>query len=173
MKTSTKLILLFSVSLLFACAQQGEPQETTEQTATRLQQERDSALQKVEQANAMINALLREGKYEEAGQYFAPDVIQLISGQPPISGRSEWIQRQREAAELGEWNLDLEVLDFEYMGDWAVERGRGIQSLQAFEGSPVPSMQMTGDYMVLWKRSPEGWKIQYDYVVIQAPPMAP
>jgi ketosteroid isomerase-like protein len=173
MKAKIVPIALITLGLITGCGQKEEPRESPEEVAMRIGQERDSALQAVEKANSMINQLIREGKFEEAGLFFTSDVIQIISGQPPIEGRSEWIQRQREAAELGEWNLDLEVLNFEYMGDWAMERGRGIQSLEAAEGGPLPSMEMTGDYMVLWKRTPDGWKIQYDYVVIKAPEMAP
>lgn len=79
------------------------------------------------------------------------------------------MEAQRQAAAMGEWNLDLEVLDFACLGDAAVERGRGIQSFIANENSPIPSMEMTGEYMVYWVRSGDGWQIQYDYVVLQNP----
>jgi len=153
--------------LVISCSGKNEPSE--EEKAVHAEREQKEALAAIEEANKMINILVREGKFEEAGKYFAPDVVQMISGQPPVHSRDAWVQAQRDAAELGDWNLELEVLDFQYMGDQAVERGRGIQSFTANEDSPVPSMELIGDYLVLWKKTPEGWKIQYDYVVV-APP---
>ena len=165
MKRSIGTLLL--AFLVFSCAGNEEPSEEAKTVHT--ERERKEALAAVEEANEMINILVREGKFEEAGKYFAPDVVQMISGQPPVQGRDAWVQAQRDAWELGAWNLELEVLDFEYMGDQAVERGRGVQSFTANEDSPIPSMELVGDYLVFWKKTPEGWQIQYDYVVV-APP---
>lgn len=153
--------------LVISCSGKNGPSE--EEKAVHAERELKEALAAIEEANKMINILVREGKFEEAGKYFAPDVVQMISGQPPVKGRDAWVQAQRDAAELGDWNLDLEVLDFQYLGDQAVERGRGIQSFTANEDSPVPSMELIGDYLVLWEKTPEGWQIKYDYVVV-APP---
>ena len=156
--------------LLTACG--GEQKQVSEEDlAAQAEKESAMALEAIEKANAAIPALVSEGKYEEAGKYFATDVVQMISGQPPIYGRDAWIAAQQEAAKIGDWSLELEVLNFEYLGDRAVERGRGVQTFTANENSPMPSMQMTGDYLVMWKKTPEGWQIQYDYVVI-APPEA-
>lgn len=168
-----KKVIYFTLITLFlaACGEQ-QKQVSEEEQATQAEKESSLALQAIEDANATIPALVREGKYEEAGKYFAPDVVQMISGQPPIYSREAWITAQREAAKIGDWNLELEVLNFEYLGDRAVERGRGIQTFTANEDSPIPSMQLTGDYLVMWKKTEEGWQIQYDYVVI-APPAAP
>ena len=159
------LILSFW-ALLAACNQNqaGEPDPAAVAGEKELQ--RTAALAEIEAANSAINALNREGRFEEAGAYFAPDVVQFISGQPKIESREAWIAAQRQAAEMGDWNLELEVLNFEYFGDYAVERGRGVQTFVANESSPIPSMQMVGNYMVLWKKTPDGWQIQYDYVVL-------
>ena len=165
MKRSIGILLL--MFLVISCSGKNEPSE--EEKAVHAERERKEALAAIEEANRMINILAREGKFEEAGKYFAPDVVQMISGQPPVQGRDAWVQAQRDAAELGDWNLELEVLDFEYMGDQAVERGRGVQSFTANEDSPIPSMELIGDYLVLWEKTPEGWQIQYDYVVVSPP----
>ena len=167
MKRSIGILLL--TFLVVSCSGKNEP--SGEETAVHAERERKEALAAIEEANKMINILVREGKFEEAGEYFAPDAVQMISGQPPVQGRDAWVQAQRDAWELGEWNLDLEVLDFEYLGDQAVERGRGVQSFIANEDSPIPSMELIGDYLVFWKKTAEGWKIQYDYVVVAPPEM--
>ncbi len=159
--------ILFLTFLMVSCSGKNEP--SAEEKAIHAERERAEALAAIEEANKMINILIREGKFEEAGKYFAPDAVQMISGQAPVEGRDAWVQAQREAAELGEWNLELEILDFQYMGDQAVERGRGIQSFTANEDSPIPSMELIGDYLVFWKKTSEGWQVQYDYVVV-APP---
>ena len=93
----------------------------------------------------------------------------MVTGQPPVYGREAWIGAQQQMATMGEWRLELEVLDFEYLGDRAVERGRGVQTFTANEQSPMPSMQMVGDYLVMWTRTDTGWQIQWDYVVVQPP----
>lgn len=162
MKKSIGILLLTLLAL--SCSGKTEP--SAEEKAIHAEREYKEALAAIEEANEMINILVREGKFEEAGKYFAPDVVQMISGQPPIQGRDAWIQAQREAAALGDWNLELEVLDFQYLGDQAVERGRGIQSFTANEDSPIPSMELIGDYLVFWKKTADGWQVQYDYVVV-------
>lgn len=167
MKKSIGILLL--TFLAVSCSGNSEP--SAEEKAIHAEREYKEALAAIEAANKMIPVLVREGKFKEAGKYFAPDVVQMISGQPPIQGRDAWIQAQREAAALGDWNLELEVLDFQYLGDQAVERGRGIQRFTANEDSPIPSMTLIGDYLVFWKKTPDGWQIQYDYVVVAPPEM--
>ena len=141
-----------------------------EEMAIRAERERKDAMTAIEEANKLVPLLINEGKFEEAGKFFATDVVQIISGQEPIRGRKAWVEAQKEAAELGDWNLEIETLDFQFLGDHAVERGRGVQTFTANEDSPSPSMQLTGDYLVFWKKNPEGWQILYDYVVISPPP---
>ena len=165
----TPLFVLMAALLLLSCKPEPDTAPDGEVLAAQLEADRTEALAAVEKANTEINRLVRAGEFEAAGAYFAEDVIQMISGQPPIMGREAWVEAQRQAAAMGEWNLDLEVLDFEYLGDAAVERGRGIQSFIANENSPIPSMEMTGEYMVYWVRSGDDWQIQYDYVVLQQP----
>ncbi len=165
MKKITGILLLGL--LLFSC---GEKMSEEEEKIRSERAEKD-ARAAIEEANRLVTLYLREGRFKEAGEYFAPDVVQMISGQAPIRGREAWIQAQKDAAEMGDWSLELEILDFQYMGDHAVERGRGVQTFTANEDSPIPSMQMVGDYLVFWKQYPEGWKIQYDYVVLAPPEM--
>ncbi len=123
----------------------------------------------IEKANKEINEFIKAGKYEEAGKYFAPNVIQLVAGQPPITSRAAWIETQKAGAAIGDWDLQLEILDLEVCGDIAVERGLGIQTFVANEHSPIPSMKINGDYMVLWKEVNGKWMIHWDYVVLQMP----
>lgn len=123
----------------------------------------------IEKANKEINTFIKAGKYEEAGKYFAPDVIQLIAGQPPVTSRASWVATQKAAAEIGEWDLQLEILNLEVREDIAVERGVGVQTFTANNNSPIPSMQVKGDYMVMWKKVDGKWMIHWDYVVLQMP----
>lgn len=46
---------------------------------------------------------------------------------------------------------------------------------EANADSPIPSMQLVGDYLVFSKKYPEGWQVQYDYGVVapQEPSEAP
>lgn len=163
------LLLTLSVLLLTSCQQPANKPADPAMEAAELEQARAAALAEIEAANKAINALNREGRFEDAGAYFAPNVVQFISGQPKIESREAWIAAQKEAAAIGDWNLELEVLNFEYFGDYAVERGRGVQTFVANESSPIPSMQLVGNYMVLWKKTDGGWQIQYDYVVVDPP----
>lgn len=170
MKTLRSFALIVSMLLLFAgCKNEETAKFEAEKAALELERSEKEARAAIEEANKMIPLLVGQGKFEDAGEYFAKDVIQIISGQEPIKGRKAWVQAQKDAAELGDWQLELEIADFQFMGDHVVERGRGIQSFTANEESPIPSMKMTGDYLVFWKKYPDGWKILYDYVVIQNP----
>ncbi len=156
-------LLLFSVS----CGEKMSEEEVT----IRSERAEKDARAAIEEANRLITLYLREGKFEEASKFFAPDVVQMISGQPPIRGREAWIQAQKDAAEIGDWNLEIEILDFQFLGESAVERGRGVQTFTANEDSPIPSMQLMGDYLVFWKKHPDGCMIQYYYVVVNPPEM--
>ena len=98
--------------LLTACGEE-QKQIPEEDLTVQTEMESSHALQAIEEINATIPALIRQGKYEEAGKYFAPDVVQIVSGQPPIYSREAWIAAQREMAKIGDWNLELEVLNFQ------------------------------------------------------------
>lgn len=123
----------------------------------------------IDKANKEVNELIKAGKYEEAGKFFAPNVIQMIAGQPPITSRAAWIETQRGAAQIGDWDLQIEALEVEVRDDIAVERGFGIQTFTANDNSPMPSFQVRGDYLVMWKKMDGKWMIQWDYVVLQMP----
>ncbi len=170
MKTQRSIALLVSILLLFSgCKNEETAKFEAEKAAIEQERDEKEARAAIEEANKMIPLLIGQGKYEDAGEYFAEDVVQIISGQEPIKGREAWVQAQIGAAQIGDWQLELEIVDFQFLGDHVVERGRGIQNFTANEQSPMPSMTMTGDYLVFWKKYPEGWKIVYDYVVIQSP----
>jgi ketosteroid isomerase-like protein len=170
MKIVRSTALLVSLFLLFTgCKNEETAKFEAEKAALELERAEKEARATIEEANKMIPLLIEQGKFKEASEYFAKDVVQIISGQEPIKGRKAWVQAQKDAAEIGDWQLDLEIMDFQFLGDHVVERGRGIQTFTANEKSPMPSMQITGDYLVFWKKYPDGWKILYDYVVIQSP----
>ena len=168
MKLLRSTVLLASMLLLFTgCKNEETAKFEAEKAALELERAEKEALAAIEEANKMIPLLIEQGKFKEAGEYFAEDVVQIISGQEPLKGRKAWVQAQKDAAQIGDWRLELEIIDFQFMGDHVVERGRGIQSFTANEQSPMPSMKMVGDYLVFWKKYPNGWKILYDYVVVQ------
>ena len=162
----SKLLLMLGLIYL-GCGDPSGPAPDPEAQAALIAKERQEALEEIEAANRRITSLASEGKFEEASRHFTADMVQMIAGQPPIQGREAWIATQQQMASMGQWDLELEVLDFEFMGDRAVERGRGVQTFVANESSPLPSMEQTGDYLVLWVRTDEGWKIRWDYVVLE------
>lgn len=133
-------------------------------------QDKATVKAEIEKINNEITSLLRAKKFTEASEYYAPDLIQMVSGQPPITSRAAWIATQEGGAQIGDWDLQLEVLDVEFSGDMVVERGRGVNSFTANDKSPMPSFEMIGDYMALWKKVDGKWMIQWDYVVLQQPP---
>ncbi len=163
-------IIPFIALIFFAACNEPTKESPDPGEQAQMTMEQEAAAQKeIEAANEAITSLMRQGKFEEAAAYFSPDLIQMIAGQPPIKGRDAWIEAQRQASAIGSWDLELEVLDFEFHGDAAVERGRGIQTFTANENSPMPSMQTGGDYLVYWVKTDSGWQILYDYVVLDAP----
>ena len=168
MKTLRSIAFLLSIFLLLnGCKDEETAKFEAEKAALELERAEKEARAAIEEANKMIPLLIEQGRFKDAGEYFAEDVIQIISGQEPIKGRKAWVQAQKDAAQIGDWRLELEIVDFQFMGDHVVERGVGIQSFTANEQSPMPSMNIKGDYLVFWKKYPSGWKIMYDYVVIQ------
>jgi ketosteroid isomerase-like protein len=160
------LILCAGFLSLQACKDNAPASPEMEAAVPTAEEKLEAARSYIEAANKNIYTLVGEGKYEEAGQYFAEDLVQYISGQPPVLGRQAWVEGQKAAAAMGEWDLQLEVLDLALDGNIAVERGRGVQTFTANETSPMPSFQLTGDYMVYWKRKDSTWVIQWDYVAM-------
>ncbi|WP_445386056.1 YybH family protein [Robiginitalea sp. IMCC44478] len=158
--------LFLALMVLQACKDNSASDTTMEAASPSPEEKVQAVRSEIEEINNKVTALMKAGAYEEAGQYFAEDLVQYISGQPPVLGRQAWVESQKAAAAMGEWDLQLEVLDLALDGHMAVERGRGVQTFTANETSPMPSFQLTGDYMVYWKRKDSTWVIQWDYVAL-------
>ena len=160
----TNLLASMAMLLLVSCGPPSKESTTTNVPAKPNPEEIKAV---IDQTNKAITSALNAGNIDEASQYFAEDLKQFISGQPPSESRQAWVASQNAVKDFGEWDLQLEIIELDIpSNDMVVERGVGIQTFTANENSPIPSFKDTGNYMVVWKMIDKDWKIQWDYVVL-------
>lgn len=125
----------------------------------------------IERTNARISRLLTEEKMDSAATFFAADMWQMPPNAPPLVGREAFRAFWSDAMGWGDWSGDLRTEEVIVSDSIAVERGVYAMSLEAGPGSPVPSMQDQGNYVVLWQLQPDGeWRILWDAPVSELPP---
>lgn len=128
----------------------------------------------IEQKNGMVTEALKNGDIEAASAHFADNVIQLPPNMPPVRGIDAYKEHWSTLASFGHWTLDLDVVEVKVAEDMAMELGKYNMSFTPNETSPIPEMEDTGNYVVLWEYIDNDWKIVWDAPVSTVPmPMPP
>ena len=70
--------------LIAGCKNEETTKFEAEKETIELERAEKEARASIEEANKMIPLLIGEGKFEDAGKYFAEDVVQIISSQHGI-----------------------------------------------------------------------------------------
>ena len=85
MKLLRSTALLVSMLLLFTgCKNEETAKFEAEKAALEMERSEKEARAANEEANKMIPLLVEQGKFKEEGEYFAEEVVQIISGQEPL-----------------------------------------------------------------------------------------
>lgn len=136
-------------------------------------QDPDAVRAIINEKNKSLERLYAEGQVETAAKFFAEDVWQMPPNLPPLVGRESYIEFWSQAVRWGVWQFTLDVQDVVVGGSFATERGKYTLKFDAGSGSPIPSSEDRGNYVVLWRLEPDGeWRIVWDAPVSELPPGA-
>lgn len=124
----------------------------------------------IEHHNSELERLYAEGKADSAALFFAEDTWQMPPNSPPVVGREAYIEFWTQAFQWGSWHFDFMVQDVVAADGIAVERGKYTLAYEAGPESPFPTLQDKGNYVVMWRRDPDGeWRIVWDAPVSEIP----
>jgi ketosteroid isomerase-like protein len=151
---SSHLLLLWSV---FACA----PPRMQDPAAAR---------RAIEANNAAAERWYASGNVDSLVAMFGSDVRQFPPNMPAIVGRDSLRAFWAQAFQWGRWEFDLQTEDVVASGPFATERGRYTLTFTPGARSPIPAMSDRGNYVVFWRRDPDGrWRAVWDAPVSELP----
>jgi ketosteroid isomerase-like protein len=128
----------------------------------------------IEANNTNIIRWYANGRADSVGSVFAQDAWQLPPNSQPLVGRDSIIAFWRNAMRTGRWNFELTARDVVVNGSLAVERGSYTVAFEAGPNAPHPSFQDRGNYVVVWRKEPDGvWRAVWDAPVSTLPPSQP
>ena len=116
----------------------------------------------IEAKNAKIVNWYAEGQIDSVAAHFADNCVQMPPHQPPLIGNDNFKKAWKQNAQIGTWNFDLVTNDVKASGDLATEYGSYVLTFTPNENAPIPAMTDEGNYVVLWQRIDNDWKIVWD-----------
>jgi ketosteroid isomerase-like protein len=113
-------------------------------------------LERIDEANAIINKAAIEDDYETVASFYADDVVVLPNHEPMIVGREAFIENEKAAREAGIEVVAIEsaITDVFSAGDLIHEIGKYKVTLKV-PGPPYPITD-TGKYLVIWEIQSDG-----------------
>ena len=128
----------------------------------------------IEANNAAAARWYLNGQVDSIANLFATDVWQFPPNMPAVFSRDSLRAFWAAAVQWGKWEFDLQTQDVVTNGPIAVERGRYTLKFTPGAQSPMPAVTDRGNYVVLWRRDPDGkWRAVWDAPVSQMPPAQP
>lgn len=117
----------------------------------------------IDSANAKITAWIAAGQADSVVTLFAKDAQQMPPGSPPFVGRDSIQRAWTNNLKGGKWQFDLKTDDVVVADSIAVEKGHYTLKVAANAGSPMPSFEDRGNYIVTWQRESDAqWRILWD-----------
>ena len=110
----------------------------------------------IQAANARFMDAVRTGDEERFARLYTDDAVLLLPGREALNGRAGVQTFFASFKARGIREIRLTTLELEAFGDTAWERG-GSEAIGP-EGTPIGK----GKYIVIWKRTAEGWKLHRD-----------
>lgn len=133
-------------------------------------QDSASARRAIEARNAAAERWYVNGNVDSLVTIFGSDVRQFPPNMPAIVGRDSLRAFWAQAFQWGKWELDLQTEDVVASGPFATERGRYSLTFTPGTRSPLPAMRDRGNYLVFWRRDPDGqWRAIWDAAVSEVP----
>jgi ketosteroid isomerase-like protein len=115
----------------------------------------DELIERIHQANALIDQAALEDDYETLAALYTEDVVVLPNNEPLIVGRDAFIENEKAAREAGIKVVSIEstITQVFSAGDLIHEIGTYEVTLQV-PGPPYPITD-TGKYLVIWEIQPD------------------
>jgi len=126
----------------------------------------------IERHNSDAERWYASGDVDSVASMFAEDAWQMPPNSPPLVGREAIRQFWREAVKWGKWEFSLQAQDVSVSGPIAIERGKYLLNFVAGPGAPpgMGSFRDRGNYLVHWRREPDGeWRAVGDAPVSEVP----
>lgn len=123
----------------------------------------------IDAKNAKIQEWYSAGLIDSVASYFADDCIQMPPNQPPLIGNKNFKDAWNQNIQIGQWKFDLHTEKVKASGDLATEFGTYTLSFSPNENSPIPAITDKGNYVVLWEKINNDWKILWDAPVSVIP----
>lgn len=125
--------------------------------------------QEIDQVRQAYNRAYTAGDAAAIAGLLTPDAVFLPPGEAPISGRDAL--RARYEAQFKQWRSTFEVKPGELVvdGNLAFMRGPFERTDTSIRGGDV--RHFTGDYLMIFTRQPEGWRIARDVWTVRSAPV--
>ncbi len=125
----------------------------------------------IESNNAKAEAWYAAGQIDSLATIFAEDAQQMPPNMAPLVGRDSIRAFWTNAVKWGKWEFDFNSADVVAADSLAVERGTYTLKFTAGTGSPMPSFEDRGNFVVLWRRESDGvWRAVWDAPVSTVAP---
>lgn len=126
-------------------------------------------ISKIKEQNSRFERFYLNGQADSLGLVFDKNVKQYLSHQPPTNNLNELIKNNKLLMSWGQWKFNITTDEVKLSGQLAIERGRYKLSFTPNEDSPIPASLDSGNYIVLWEKIDDDWKIVWDAPVTETP----
>lgn len=115
---------------------------------------------KIEHENQKFGEYVRKGDVKALAGMYTDGASLLPAGTSAVNGRKAVEEFWGGAIKsMGLKDATLRTMEVVGSGDTVTERGEYIMKMQAAAGK---AMEDHGKYMVVWRNTPEGWKLHWD-----------
>ncbi len=142
--------------------------ETAEQMAARMQTESEAAKAAIETANASFMRHFAAGHFDSVATFYTADAVVMPSNAPAVTGHQAIVAAMTQG---GAGDLRLTTLHVVANGPMAIEHGSYTFGMTP-PGASAP-ISIAGKYVVYWKQTADGWKMQWDIWNEDAPMAMP
>jgi ketosteroid isomerase-like protein len=113
----------------------------------------------IEKGNAKFGEYVRKGDSKAISSLYTNDASVMPVGMSTVKGRKAVEAFWSGAIKgMGLKDASLKTIEVVEVGDTATEMGEYLLNLQA-EGK---QLEDKGKYVVVWKNTPDGWKLHWD-----------
>lgn len=161
-RTVTILVALSLAGGLAAC-QPDQPEETATE-----RERRQAVMATLDSMRADFESAVAAGDFEKQANFYTTDAVYGPPGMSYVQGRDSIRAVLRRSTPPGA-TLEIRPLESRLIGeDWVYEMGVGTFSFTPEGASEARKLGST--YLVLFKRTPEGWRIHREVLSPTAPP---
>ena len=150
------LIILIAFMTFFSC------QETKNYEEPNSSDYSEQIKKIIDEKNAQIQSWYAAGLIDSVALHFADNCIQMPPNQPALVGIESFKEAWNQNIQFGKWEFELLAQEVKASGDIATELGKYTLSFTPNENSPIPTIVDKGNYVVLWEKINDDWKIVWD-----------